>query len=323
MKIKCKNCKSVVEPFFSLGKMPLVNNYLKKKDKSFEKKFDLTVGFCAKCYLVQLLKTVPPEDLFRHYLYFSSTSSSFLDHCKNVATSLIKRLALTPQDLVLEIASNDGSLLRYFKESGVKILGIDPAKNIAKIANEAGIKTIPEFFGYRLAKKLKDKQKLKAKLIFGANVLAHVPEIRDFLKGVKIILAPRGTAIFEFPYIQGLIENKFDTIYHEHVFYYSLLALRNLFHNAGLEIYDVEKTPMQGGSLMIFVCHLKRFAVSNRVEKTIAFELKNGFGEISTYKKINEKVSELKKELVSLLENLKTKNKKMRFVPSLEERRQL
>ena len=308
----CRSCSNRITPFFSLGKMPLVNNLLKSgREFSNEKKFDLTVGFCQNCFLVQLVNTVPPEDLFRNYVYFSSTSSSFLKHCREVASHLTKKLGLTGQKLVLELASNDGAQLQYFKKLGIKTLGIDPAKNIARVANEKGIETIPKFFNYDFARELKEKKGIAADLIFGANVLAHVPEIVDFIKGVKVILAPGGTAVFEFPYIKGLFENKFDTIYHEHVFYYSLLALRNLFKTADLEIYDAEMTPMQGGSLMIFVSHQGNYPVSRNVNKLADKELKNGFDKFAAHQKINANVGGLKSELVSLLQKLKADDKKI------------
>jgi SAM-dependent methyltransferase len=212
--------------------------------------------------------------------------------------------------LVLEIASNDGAQLQYFKELGIQILGIDPAENIAKVANEKGIKTIPEFFNFAFAKKIK-KERILADLVFGANVLAHVPEIVDFLKGVKLILKPKGTAVFEFPYIKGLMEKKFDTIYHEHVFYYSLLALRNLFQKVNLEIYDVEMTPMQGGSLRIFVSHPGNFKISKNVEELVNQEIKEGFNKLETYQKLNENVLKLKEDLLNLLEKLKSQGKKI------------
>jgi len=290
--------------------MPLVNAFLKKEEISFEEKYDLSVGFCPNCYLVQLINTVSPGKLFRNYIYFSSTSKSFLEHCKKTADYLAKKLGLNSQSLVLEIASNDGAQLQYFKELGIQILGIDPAENIAKVANEKGIKTIPEFFNFSFAKKLK-KEGVSADLVFGANVLAHVPEIVDFVKGVKEVLKPKGTAVFEFPYIKGLMEKKFDTIYHEHVFYYSLLALRNLFQKANLEIYDVEITPMQGGSLRIFVSHPGNFKISKNIEGLINQEIKEGFDKLETYQKLNENVLKLKEDLLNLLKTLKSQGKKI------------
>ena len=289
----------------------MVNFFLKKEEISNEEKFDLTVGFCPKCYLVQLTNTVSPEKLFRNYIYFSSTSTSFLEHCKKTAEYLTKRLNLDSQNLVLEIASNDGAQLQFFKELGIQTLGIDPAENIAEMANQKGIETIPEFFNSVFAEKLKEERGIQADLIFGANVLAHVPEIIDFIKGVKIILKPKGTAVFGFPYIQGLMENKFDTIYHEHVFYYSLIALRNLFKTAELEIYDVEMTPLQGGSLRIFISHPGNFPISENAKKLVEEEFKNGFDKIETYQKIEGRVSKLKIELIALLEKIKNNGQKI------------
>ena len=309
--MNCRNCHKEIISFFSLGKMPLVNSFLKKEEISFEKKYDLDVGFCLKCFLVQLISIVPPEELFKNYIYFSSTSKLFLEHSKRTAEYLTKKLNLDSKSLVLEIASNDGSQLQYFKQLGVKTLGIDPAENIARIANEKGIKTIVDFFNYEFAKKLKKEQAVQADLVFGANVLAHVPEINDFIKGVKIILKEKGTAVFEFPYIKGLMENKFDTIYHEHVFYYSLLALKNLFKKADLEIYDVEMTPMQGGSSRIFVAHSNKFKTSENVKNLIKQEEKNDFNKIETYKKINENVKKLKDEIVYLLKKIKNQGKRI------------
>lgn len=309
--MNCRNCNSPIIDFFSLGKMPLVNYFLKKEEIKNEKKYDLTVGFCPKCFLVQLINTVPPKDLFRNYIYFSSTSKSFLEHCQENARYLKKRLNLDAKSLVLEIASNDGSQLKYFKKLGIKILGVDPAKNIAQTANQKGIPTLPEFFNLKLAKKLNKEKNIQANLVFGANVLAHVPEIIDFVKGVKEVLATKGTAVFEFPYLKGLMENKFDTIYHEHVFYYSLIALINLFKSVGLEIYDVEQTPMQGGSLLIFISHPGNFSITENVKKLKEKELKNGFNKIKTYQKISKNIEQLKKEILTLLKKIKKEGKKM------------
>lgn len=307
--MSCRVCNTPIVNFFSLGKIPLVNSFLEKKEIVSEKKFDLSVGFCSKCFLVQLINIVPPEELFKNYVYFSSTSKSFLEHCKETADYLSERLNLNFNSLVLEIASNDGAQLQYFKELGIQILGIDPAKNIAETANQKGISTIPEFFNYDFAQKLKKEKNIQADLIFGANILAHVPEIVDFVKGVKEILKPKATAVFEFPYIKGLVEGKFDTIYHEHVFYYSLLALRNLFKTANLEIYDVEMTPMQGGSLRIFISHPNNFSISKNVKNLINEEIKNGFDKIETYQKIEENVEKLKEELIDLLKKIKKDGK--------------
>jgi SAM-dependent methyltransferase len=309
--MNCRVCDHKIIEFFSLGKMPLVNSFLTKEEIASEEKYDLSVGFCQNCCLVQLIDTVPPEKLFRNYVYFSSTSTSFLEHCRKMAENLAEKLKLDNQSLVLEIASNDGAQLQFFKEKGMQILGIDPARNIAETANQKGIPTIAEFFSHEFAKKLKEEKGILADLVFGANVLAHVPKIVDFVSGVKLILKPEGTAVFEFPYIGGLTGNKFDTIYHEHVFYYSLLALKNLFQKAGLEIYDAETTPMQGGSLLIFVSHPAVFAESQNVENIVSRELKDGMDKVETYRKISANVNGLKNDLMNLLTRLKGEGRRV------------
>jgi SAM-dependent methyltransferase len=289
--------------------MPLVNSFLRKENIVREKKYDLSVGFCPKCYLVQLINSVPPKDLFEDYIYFSSASKLFVEHCKETADHLVEKLGLGPGSLVLEIASNDGVQLMFFKDLGIRILGVDPAKNIAEVANKKGIPTISEFFNYDLAKKLKEEKNIRADLVFGANVLAHVPEIVDFVKGVGEVLSPKGTAVFEFPYLKGLLENKFDTIYHEHVFYYSLIALINLFKTADLDIYDADITPMQGGSLRIFICHSGAFSIGENVKDLAAQEIRGGFDRIETYQKMSENVQKLKQDLISLFDNIKKEGK--------------
>jgi SAM-dependent methyltransferase len=309
--MNCRACTTELIPFFSLGEMPLVNNFLREEEIANEEKYNLAVGFCPKCYLVQLLETVSPSELFVDYIYRSSTSSSFLAHCKELAAYFAERFDLGSDSLVLEIASNDGSFLEQIKALDIQIVGVDPAKNIAEIANKKGIRTMPEFFSYSFAEKLKSQESIQADLIYGANVLAHVPEIIDFVKGVKTILKNGGTAIFEFPYIAGLMENKFDTIYDEHVFYYSLIALQNLFREAGLEIYDVELTPMQGGSLMIFAAHPGQFSVTENMKELKEKEISEGFDRIETYREIERNVGELKKELLSLLKKIKDEGKKI------------
>ncbi len=302
--MKCRSCGYQISEFFNLGPMPLVNSFLKEKDLKREKKYKLATAFCKHCYLVQLTNTVSPEVLFRNYIYFSSTSSSFLEHNRKTATYLSKRLKLTKKSLVVEIASNDGAMLQYFKKLGIRILGIDPATNIAKVANARGIKTLPEFFNFSLSQKLQ-KKGISADLIYGANVLAHVPQIVDFAKGVKTLLADQGTAIFEFPYMKGLLENKFDTIYHEHVFYYSLIALQNLFKRVNLEIYDVELVSVQGGSLRIYISHPGVFKITNTIHNLVKSELSARFGKLTTYKKMGQRVAQLKKDILVLLKKLK------------------
>lgn len=287
--------------------MPLVNAFRKSKDTK-EKKYDLSIGFCPNCYLVQLMEHVSPQEMFEDYIYFSSVSQSVLDHSKKTAEYLSKRLNLTKDSLVIETGSNDGVHLQFYKKKGIQVLGIDPAKNIAKVANEKGIPTLPEFFNLTLAKKLVS-QGTKSDLFYGANMFAHVPQIVDFTKGLKIILKDKGTAVFESPYLEGLFENKFDSIYHEHVFYYSLIALQNLFKKAGLEIYDIEFVSMAGGSLRVFVSHPGAHKLSSRVTKLANEEIKKGFDKINTYRKMNTRIEKLKKDILSLLDGLRKDGK--------------
>lgn len=307
--MKCRSCHGTTKKFFSLGAMPLVNFFPTYVQIYREKKFELAVAFCPTCYLVQLTKTISPKKLFRDYVYFSSVSQTILDHAKETAAYLIDRLHLGQASLVFEIASNDGYLLQYFRQKGIRVLGIDPAKNIAKVTSRNGIETIPEFFNYNFARRLARSRGLKADVVYGANVLAHAPGIVDFVRGVKLVLGSKGTAIFEFPYIKGLMENKFDTIYHEHVFYYSLLALQNLFQKTDLTIYDVEMVPMQGGSLRIFISHPETYPISRKVKKLAQKERESGFDKISTYRKINSNVGGLKRELLALLHKIKREGK--------------
>jgi len=288
--------------------MPLVNSFLTKSDFLREKKYDLSVGFCPKCFLVQLTKSINPKKLFSDYIYFSSNSKTIIDHNKKTTEYLTEKLKLNKKSLVLEIASNDGAFLQFFKQKGINVLGVDPALNIVKVAQKKGIFTIADFFSAKLAKKLSNEKNIHADLIYGANVLAHVPNIVDFVRGVGIALKTKGTAVFESLYLGGIFENKFDIIYHEHVFYYSLLALINLFKKADLDIYDFDIIDMQGGSFRIFICHKGQFKISGRVKKQIRLEMKKGYSKINTYYRVNKNVTKLKSNLINLLKNIKKKN---------------
>lgn len=306
--IKCRVCHGKLSKFFSLGEIPLPNSFMKPQDFSEEKKYDLSVGFCSRCYLVQLTKTVPPAKIFRNYIYFSHNTLTLIKHAQETAKKLTKKFKLNKSSLVLEIGSNDGTQLKFYQQQGIKVLGVDPAKNIVRLANREGIKTIPEFFTFKLTKKLRQK-KILADVVYGSNVLAHIPNVVDALKGVKNILKDEGNAVFEFPYLQGLLENKFDIIYHEHVFYYSLMSIANLTKKVGLEIYDVEKVATQGGSLRVYLTHPGKKPVSQRVKQLLLREKQKGFHKLTTYQVMGVNVKKLKEELLNLLIKLKNKQK--------------
>lgn len=305
----CRSCQTPLITFLSLGALPLVNAFLTRSDQP-EKRYDLSVGFCPSCFLVQLLSTVPPEEMFRDYVYTPASSVKTVEHFRATSHDLVRQFHLGRESRVIEIGSNDGTMLAHFREAGVRVFGIDPAKNLAAFANERGLTTIPEFFSRALAENLVG-QGVRADLVFGANVLAHVPEINNFLDGIKTILMPRGAAVFEFPHLAGLLENKFDTIYHEHVFYCSLHALENVFARSGLAIFDVILIPAQGGSLQIYASHPGVYRTHERVDALRQEEERRGVARLETYRAIGKSAERLKHELLTLLRVLKGRGKRI------------
>jgi len=251
---ECRSCGTRHgELVLDLGLQPLANNLLREEDLSkAEPKFPLRLAVCQSCWLLQILDLIPPVQLFSEYLYFSSFSDLMLRHAKEAAERYIKEFELDQNSLVIEIASNDGYFLKNFQAAGVPSLGIEPAQNIAKVAREKGIETVVEFFGKGLAEKLAGAGR-QADLILGNNVFAHAPNTNDFVAGLRALLKPAGRIILEFPYAADFIEkSEFDTIYHEHVFYFSLTALEPLFQRHGLSIFHVERLGIHGGSLRLF-----------------------------------------------------------------------
>jgi len=317
---QCRSCGSRQGSLIlDLGVQPLANNLLVQEDLSkAEPKFPLRLAVCESCWLLQIVDLVPPVNLFSEYLYFSSFSDLMLRHAKEAAARYIKEFGLLGPpphvsgyegSLVVEIASNDGYLLKNFKEAGVPCLGIEPAKNIARVAQENGINTLVEFFGKDLAKKLSSEGK-QADLILGNNVFAHAPQSNDFVSGLAELLKPKGRIVLEFPYAVDFIEKtEFDTIYHEHVFYFSLTALEPLFARHGLSVFDVERIPIHGGSLRLFACHNGAFPKQGSVAELLAEEKKKGLGSKGYYEKFAERVFELRKSLVELLQRLKQEGK--------------
>ena len=305
----CRNCnKKLKNIFLDLGKCPPSNSLIKnEKEKKSEKKFQLLTYVCNNCWLVQT-KDVASKKIFfnNHYPYFSSTSSSWLKHAKNYVTKITKKLKLNKDSLVIELASNDGYLLQYFKIKKIPCIGIEPSKNTSRIAKKKGIKSLDKFFSYNLAKKIKDK----ADLIIGNNVYAHVPNLNDFTKGIKTLLKKEGTITLEFPHLLNLIKySQFDTIYHEHFSYYSLLTVKNIFKKHKLKVFFVEKLNTHGGSLRVYGCHEDdKRAESEFVKIIIKEEIKFGLNKLKTYKQFNLKVLRIKKEITKFI--LKAKKDK-------------
>lgn len=293
-----------------LGVQPLANNLLRPEDIGQpEPAFLLRLAICESCWLLQLTDTVPPVQLFSEYIYFSSFSDALLRHAAEAAEKYRTEFALGPESFVVEIASNDGYLLKNIVAAGVPCLGIEPAANIAKVAIELGIPTVSQFFSHEFATELADRGQ-QADLIIGNNVFAHVPDINDFVLGLARLLKPSGRVVLEFPYACDLIEHvEFDTIYHEHVFYFTLTALVPLFAKHGLEVIDVERLRIHGGSLRLYIAHRGSHAVQANVIPLLAAEQKLGVATATYYNTFSERVWRIREDLVKLLRGLKATGK--------------
>jgi 2-polyprenyl-3-methyl-5-hydroxy-6-metoxy-1,4-benzoquinol methylase len=311
---KCRHCGAVLKTIFAdLGATPVSNDYLNAQSREgAEPYYPLRAFVCDSCRLVQLEDFRRATDLFREdYAYFSSISTSWLDHAKCYVETITQRFGLTERSTVIEVASNDGYLLQYFKRDGVRVLGIEPCRSVAEYAiREKGIATLMEFFGESMAITLVANG-FSADLTVANNVLAHVPDINDFVSGFRKILKPEGVSTFEFPHLLNLIRQcQFDTIYHEHFSYLSLLAADRLFTSNGLRIFDVETFPTHGGSLRLFVCRREAsWARSPRVEEMLKIERSEGLDDDRVYLAFAEKVRETKRSLLELLIGLKRKGK--------------
>lgn len=309
----CLGCGgSLPDAFLDLGKMPLANAYVWPEQAHLqEPTYHLAVACCPVCHLVQLTEPVPPENLFSEYLYFSSYSESFLGHARGMAKTLTEQFHLSTESRVLEIASNDGYLLQYFRESGIPVLGIEPAQNIAIEAERRGIPTLNCFFAPEAVEEILGGFG-DADLIIGNNVLAHVPTINEFLQAVKACLKPTGVAVFEFPYVRELLDKtEFDTIYHEHVFYYSLSAIKNLAQRAGFEVSDVIPQSVHGGSLRVYLQHKGTQPTGPNVAVILAEEETAGLTSPERYASFSGGVTALKNELRSSLCGLKASGKRL------------
>lgn len=308
---KCRICRQEeLKPVLSLGSTPLANSLLRDRSQAeSELRFPLELVWCSNCTLVQINETVSPELLFSHYLYFSSFADTTLKSASELVKRLIAERGLHEGSLACELASNDGYLLQYYLQAGVKVLGIEPAANIAAAAREKGIDTLCEFFGKQLAVSLKNKG-VQADVIHANNVLAHVADLPGFVAGIAELLSPSGLAVIEVPYLKPMLDNtEFDTIYHEHLCYFSLTALDKLFQQAGLYINNVEQLSIHGGSLRLFI--EKKQARQSGFLSLIKEEEAAGVFEASYYASFAAKVESLKHKLKELLAGLKAEGKRI------------
>ena len=302
---RCRGCAAPLSrTFVDLGMSPLCESYLRADQlNAMEPFYPLHVWVCDQCFLVQLEAYVGGEAIFSDYAYFSSYSDSWLAHAERYTEAMITRFGLGPRSRVVEVASNDGYLLQYFVARGIPSLGIEPAANVARVAEEKGIPTLVEFFGTALARRLAAEGR-QAELLVGNNVLAQVPDLNDFVAGLAIALAPAGVITLEFPHLMRLVaENQFDTIYHEHYSYFSLLAAERIFARHGLTIFDVDELPTHGGSLRLYLRHGD--AAAPRVEPRVAAlrerERAAGLEALAYYEQFAPRVEETKRALLTFL----------------------
>ena len=309
----CRFCGNPLRhTFVDLGMSPLAESWLKPSQlHRMEPFYPLHVYVCERCFLVQLEEFESPDHIFSDYAYFSSYSETWLQHARTYVEMAVERFGLNRESQVIEIASNDGYLLRNFVAKGIRVLGIEPAANIATVAVEKGVPTLVKFFGEQTACQLVSEG-TQADLVLGNNVLAHVPELNDFVRGLKILLKPQGTITMEFPHLMQLMaRNEFDTIYHEHFSYLSFTTVEAVFAAHGLALYDVEELPTHGGSLRIYACHTEDSwkPISQRARDLKSREKAAGFTRLDTYLSFPEKVKETKRKLLDFLIRAKREGK--------------
>jgi hypothetical protein len=310
---RCRFCDAPLShSFVDLGMSPLCESFLDAEQLDrMEPFYPLHAYVCGRCFLVQLRKYVSPEHIFSDYAYFSSYSSSWLDHARTYTERMTQRFGLGPESFVVELASNDGYLLRHFVEKGIPCLGIEPAANVAEVAVEKGVPTLVKFFGTETARELVGQGR-QADLLLGNNVLAHVPDLNDFVAGMKLLLKREGVITMEFPHLMKLMaENQFDTIYHEHFSYFSLLTAEQVFAAHGLTVFDVEELPTHGGSLRIYACHAGKGSpgISASMKSLRAREQAAGLARLDAYASFAEQVRETKRQLLEFLIDVKRRGK--------------
>jgi SAM-dependent methyltransferase len=307
-KAVCRFCAAPLQAVFAdLGMSPLANSFVSPdRVDAMEPFYPLRALVCGNCFLVQLEQFETPQQIFSDYAYFSSYSKSWLEHSRRYAEQMVERLGLDQRSKVIELASNDGYLLQYFRERGISVLGVEPAANVAAVAEEKGIETVVEFFGEKLGRSLAAES--SADLLLGNNVLAHVPDLNDFVAGMKALLKPEGVITMEFPHLMRLIEeNQWDTIYHEHFSYFSFLTVSAVFEAHGLRLFDVQELPTHGGSLRVFGAHAED---PGKPESEAARELREreraaGYERLETYLGYGARVEQDKRQILRFLIELK------------------
>ena len=313
IKRSCRSCGAQLEiTFVDLGVTPLANAFVTAEALGRPEIFyPLHAYVCSECFLVQLEEFESPQNIFSEYAYFSSFSETWLQHAQAYAREMIKRFHLGPKSQVIEAASNDGYLLQFFHQENIPVLGIEPAANIAGAAIGRGIPTIVKFFGEETAKELV-QQGHQADLLVANNVLAHVPNLDDFIQGLRVILKSEGVITLEFPHLLNMMEEcQFDTIYHEHFSYFSFLTINRIFNSRRIRIFDVEQIPTHGGSLRVYACHSDSLEnpVSNRCGLLLDRERARGLDSLKTYRSFEQRVRQAKREFLRFLIEAKTERK--------------
>lgn len=311
----CRFCGTELKhEFVDLGMSPLCETFLTADEiNQMEAFYPLKVYVCEECFLVQLEEFVPPEDIFREYAYYSSYSESWLRHAEKYVDMMVQRFELNRDSMVVELASNDGYLLQYFVKKRIPVLGIEPAENVAEDAFKRDVPTLTEFFGRQCALEMLEKGS-KADVIIGNNVLAQVPDINDFVGGIKLLLKSEGVATIEFPHLKCLVEkNELDTIYHEHFSYFSFIAAESIFAAHGMVIFDVEHLKSHGGSLRLFIKHKEDSSksVSENVTNLREEEIREGYKDIEMYRAFSERAKATKRNILEFLIKAKREGKRV------------
>jgi len=301
-----------VVPFLDLGRMSLANKFLTREEKDrHEATFPLVVGFCRDCAHVQLTQHVAPDAMFDHYLYVSSMSDTLKRHLHDLAATMTRRLDLGQDSLVLDIGSNDGTLLSGFRAQGTRTLGIDPAENLVELARQNGVETVTGYFGEATARELVARHG-PAALITSTNSFPHIPDLEDFVQGLDIMLAPDGAIVIEAHYLRDLLEqNAFDTVYHEHVSYWALGPMKRLFERFGMEPVAVERLPLHHGQIRVTVRRQGAGLVDDSVARTLAEEREIGLDRLETYERFARKVEGLRDSMAQMLRDLATAGKRV------------